>query len=98
MSLSFWPTLYLATSLLVIWLGFRLIAGRTVLPARRFVRFFVMGMVGGGFASLVAQRIMTNWADVETVSWSSGPVIEEVFKALPVLVVVLLLVDGRRLA
>ena len=98
MSLSFWPTLYLAVSLLVIWLGFRLLAGRTVLPARRFARFFVMGMVGAGFASLVAQRIMTNWADVETVSWSSGPIIEEVFKAIPVLVVVLLLIDGRRLA
>jgi len=81
----------------VVWFGFRLLAGRTVLPVRRFLRFFVMGMVGAGFASLVAQRILTTWADVETVSWSTGPVVEELFKAIPILVVVLVLTDGRRL-
>jgi len=93
-----WGTLSLALSLLGVFFFWRIFAGRTVQPTRRFMRFFLLGMVGAGLGSLLCQRIATIWIDVGTVSWSVGPVIEEVLKATPIAILVLVLGDAVRLS
>jgi hypothetical protein len=60
--------------------------------------FFSFGAVGATLISLAAQRLASLWLTPATVSYTVGPVVEELAQTLPVIIIALVLRDGRRLS
>ncbi len=104
--LTWWPSLGLLLLLAVLWLECRILAGRVSISAPRFFLFFYFGCLGSSLLSLFLQNLPffqlaaeqnAHYDWVYPTTWLAGPPIEELSKALPVLVLAFLLSTGRRL-
>lgn len=93
----FWPSLIMFLLFALVWVEFRLLAGRTTISEERFFPFFLLGVIGSTVLALVAQRFATPIFGAGTVAGVVGPVIEELAKAAPALILAFWLRDGRRL-
>jgi len=99
---SFWPSLSLLVFFLVIFLECRAIAGRVTLPLGSFLMVFCYGSIGAPLLALLLQQIPI-FADAgvnaaSPAAWLLGPPIEELAKALPVIVLAFLTRESRRLS
>jgi hypothetical protein len=101
--LSFCPSLSLLVFFLAIFLECRVLAGRVTVPLRGFFPFFAYGCVGASLLSLVLQQIPLGPANANSdfaklASFVAGPPIEELAKALPIVVLAFIATTWRRLA
>ena len=100
--LAFWPSLSLLIFFLVIFLECRTIAGRVTLPLGGFLMVFCYGAIGAPLLALLLQQIpIFPDAGVDPaapIAWLVGPPIEELAKALPVIVLAFLTREARRLS
>jgi RsiW-degrading membrane proteinase PrsW (M82 family) len=94
--LSFWPSLSLLVFFLVIFLECRTIAGRVTLPLGSFLMVFCYGAIGAPLIALLLQQIPI-FPDASA-AWLIGPPVEEIAKALPVIVLAFLTREARRLS
>jgi RsiW-degrading membrane proteinase PrsW (M82 family) len=94
--LSFWPSLGLLVFFLVIFLECRTIAGRVTLPLGSFLMVFCYGAIGAPLLALLLQQVP--FFPASSAAWLVGPPVEELAKALPVLVLAFLMREGRRLS
>lgn len=92
------PNVGLLAVLLLFWLERRLIGGRATLSFSRFREAFAVGCVGASVAALVLQRIVLQFVPLETAAWTWGPLIEEIAKVAPVVILVLFLGASRWLS
>ena len=100
--LTFWPSFSLLVFFLVIFLECRAIGGRVTLPLGSFLMMFCYGAIGAPLVALLFQQIpFFPAADVDPASpiaWLIGPPVEELAKALPVIVLAFLTRESRRLS
>jgi RsiW-degrading membrane proteinase PrsW (M82 family) len=98
---AYWPSLGLLIFFLVIFLECRAIAGRVTLPLGSFLMVFCYGSIGAPLLALLLQQIPI-FADASAgtspITWLLGPPIEELAKALPVIVLAFLTRESRRLS
>src|SRR6185503_19545542 len=89
---SFWPSLSLLVFFLVIFLECRAIAGRVTLPLGSFLMVFCYGSIGAPLLALLLQQvpIFPDAGPASPATWLLGPPIEELAKALPVIVLAFL--------
>ena len=95
--LNYWPSMGLLLLISLVWVEFRILAGRASLSLSQFSAFFTLGSIGSVMLALLGQRISLFWLDNKTTSWLTGPPIEELAKAAPALIFILVLHYGRRL-
>jgi RsiW-degrading membrane proteinase PrsW (M82 family) len=97
---SFWPSLSLLVFFLVIFLECRAIAGRVTLPLGSFLMVFCYGSIGAPLLALLLQQIpiFPDAGPASPATWLLGPPIEELAKALPVIVLAFLTRESRRLS
>jgi len=95
--MNVWPTLELAGLLLLLWTECRLLALRTTVSPRRFLQLFAWGCIGATAVSLLVARLLSIRMGTASYSYSAGPVVEELAKAAPVLLIAFVWRDGRRL-
>ena len=100
--LSFWPSLSLLVFSLVILLECRAIAGRVTLPLGGFLTVFCYGAIGAPLLALLLQQVLTPSdaapESMRMMAWLIAPPIEELAKALPVIVLAFLTREARRLS
>ena len=100
--LSFWPSFSLLVFFLVILLECRAIAGRVTLPLGGLLMVFCYGAIGAPLLALLLQQILTpsdaSADSMRVVAWLIAPPIEELAKALPVIVLAFLTREARRLS
>ena len=100
--LSFWPSLSLLLIFLVIFLECRAIGGRVTLPLGSFLMVFCYGAIGAPLIALLLQQIPmfpdTGAGPPSPLAWLVGPPIEELAKAVPVIVLAFLTREARRLS
>ncbi len=104
---SFWPSLGLLLFFLAIFLQCRAVGGRVTLPLGSFLTFFGYGCIGASLLSLLLQQIpLLQFAAVQNsrldlimpAAWLTGPPIEELAKALPVIALAFFAGISRRLS
>ena len=100
--LSFWPSFSLLVFFLVIFLECRVIGGRVTLPLGSFLMVFCYGAIGAPLLALLFQQIPllpdASADPTGSIAWLFGPPIEELAKALPVIVLAFLTRELRRLS
>src|SRR5207245_10458869 len=64
---------------------------------RRFLHLFAWGCIGATAVSLLVARLLSIRMGTASYSYSAGPVVEELAKAAPVLLIAFVWRDGRRL-
>src|SRR5437870_285970 len=79
------------------WAIFRLLAGRATLATAHFVRIFVVGAVLSFALAIVAERLAGTWASVDQITRLYAGPIDEIAKALPLLIVIGSFAAWRRL-
>lgn len=95
---GFWPSLLVLGLIVVLWIEARALGGRTTLGWSRFVTAFAYGAVGATAVAFITERIASLLVSPAMVSYTIGPVAEEIVKALPLFLLVIVWHDGRRLA
>src|SRR5580704_147083 len=96
--LNLWPSASLLFLFALVWFEFRAIGGRTTLGLSRFASLFFLGSIGSTGCALFLQRICLVFLATKTQSWLTGPAIEEICKAAPAFLLVLFLLDWRKLS
>jgi hypothetical protein len=100
--LSFWPSFSLLVFFLVILLECRAIAGRVTLPLGGFLMVFCYGAIGAPLLALLLQQVLTpsdaTTESMRLMAWLIAPPIEELAKALPVIVLAFVAREARRLS
>lgn len=100
--LSLWPSFGLLVFFLVIFLECRTLGGRVTLPLGSFLMVFCYGSIGAPLLALLLQQIPLfpeGGADpLGPMAWLFGPPVEELAKALPVIVLAFLTRESRRLS
>jgi RsiW-degrading membrane proteinase PrsW (M82 family) len=100
--LTLWPSFSLLVFFLVIFLECRTLGGRVTLPLGSFLMVFCYGAIGAPLLALLLQQIpLFPNADADPASpiaWLIGPPVEELTKALPVIVLAFLTRESRRLS
>ena len=100
--LSFWPSFSLLVFFLVILLECRAIAGRVTLPLGGILMVFCYGAIGAPLLALMLQQILTpsgaSADSMRLMAWLIAPPIEELAKAVPVIVLAFLSREARRLS
>jgi hypothetical protein len=95
--MSAWPSFVWFVLCLLLLAEYRALSGRATVGFSRILLFFSLGAAGAGVVSIVFQRLAIGIWNETTVSWGYGPAIEEVLKALPVLLVAYVFAERRRL-
>jgi RsiW-degrading membrane proteinase PrsW (M82 family) len=83
--LDLWPSFSLFVLLLVLLIELRLLGGRWTLGTGRLMLSFSFGAAGAAILIIAAQRLALIFLSNDTAAWTTGPPLEELGKALPVL-------------
>src|SRR2546423_15514267 len=76
---------------------FRPLAGRATLATTHFIRIFVVGAMVSFALAVVAERLAGAWASPEQITRLYAGPIDEIAKALPLLIIMSSLAAPRRL-
>jgi RsiW-degrading membrane proteinase PrsW (M82 family) len=97
--LSYWPSLGLLAVFLVIVLECRAIGARVTLPLGSLLVLFCYGCIGAPLLAVLVQQLpVLGGFDAASMAWLTGPPLEELAKAVPVIVLAFLTRESRRLS
>ena len=92
------PTFSLLLSLIVIALIFRVFAWRATMATGTLVLVFSFGSIAATLISLYLQGLLLPFMPIKVISFTAGPVFEEVAKLLPVILIAFFPLIVRRLS
>src|SRR5438309_7117486 len=94
---STWPTGIIVLLLALLWVECRLLSGRPTVAPGRFFLAFCFGTIGATVLSLLLERVGDAFITPAHVGYTLGPPVEELAKALPLILIAFVWRDGRRL-